>query len=152
MRSYLLLLSFVFVLLLSFISAELPKPLKRKQEAVHRARRQSLKPSIANEVKKRHEQRAAQNKPSSRIQQQSRKQQPVSAPPKQPTHREKQIYGVSLSSITGFEKPMMPIKILDFDGFLPQNLNISDYTLDLPRHEEVVPVEAISEPEADDEI
>lgn len=46
-----------------------------------------------------------------------------------------QLYGVSLSSITGFEKPMIPPNIINFD--MPINydhppVNHSSFTLDLP--------------------
>ena len=36
-------------------------------------------------------------------------------------HKHKQLYGVSLSSITGFEKPMVPPHIINYD--LPINLD-----------------------------
>lgn len=42
-------------------------------------------------------------------------------------------YGVSMSSLTGFEKPGMPIKVIDFDGILPPNFNLSNHVIDLPQ-------------------
>lgn len=49
--------------------------------------------------------------------------------------RQQQLYGVSLSSITGFEKPMIPPNIINFD--IPINyerppVNQDLFTLDLP--------------------
>lgn len=50
-------------------------------------------------------------------------------------HKQQQLYGVSLSSITGFEKPMIPPNIINFD--IPINyerppVNQDLFTLDLP--------------------
>ncbi len=41
-------------------------------------------------------------------------------------------YGVSMSSLTGFEKPGMPIRVYDFNGALPEDFNATNHVLDLP--------------------
>ena len=40
--------------------------------------------------------------------------------------------GVSMSSLTGFEKPGMPIRVFDFNGTLPADFNATNHILDLP--------------------
>ena len=50
-------------------------------------------------------------------------------PPKAPV---KHLYGVSMSSLTGYEKPGMPIKVIDFDGPLPVGFNATNHIVDLP--------------------
>ena len=71
-----------------------------------------------------------------------------SKPPRSRRHHKKlhkhglnhlQLYGVSLSSITGFEKPMIPPNIVNFD--IPINyerppIEPDTFTLDLPTKEE----------------
>jgi hypothetical protein len=41
-------------------------------------------------------------------------------------------FGVSLNSLTGFEKPGMPIRVFDFNGTIPVGFNATDHVLDLP--------------------
>lgn len=53
-----------------------------------------------------------------------------------------QLFGVSLSSITGFEKPMIPPKIINFDMPINYNQPPTDYNvlaLDLPSKTDIFP-------------
>ena len=91
-------------------------PAARKTNQSQRSNKQGLPPRQGSSKK--------QQNPARQQQQQARKSSKKSNKAK---------YGVSMSSLTGYEKPGMPIKVVDFDGILPPNFNLSNHVIDLPQ-------------------
>lgn len=56
----------------------------------------------------------------------------IPVPKKEPKAAEKMHFGVSMNSLTGYEKPGMPIRVIDFNGTLPLNFNATNHIIDLP--------------------